>query len=93
MEWGHAAQGSSGKPVYCCHVEVAEKHWLYPKENGCPGIPLEFAFGPLIVNIDSSGCDLRPANPLTTAPDAIPTCEARSACSQVGKEQPEPAAD
>ena len=74
LHWAHAGQGGRGRPVYCCHVEVAEKHWLYPADNGHPGIPLEFAFGPLIVNAESSGCDLRPANPLTTDPDAIPKC-------------------
>lgn len=38
LNWSHAAQGGPDKPVYCCHVEVAAKHWLYPPdENGHPG--------------------------------------------------------
>ena len=28
-----AAKGGDS-PVYCCHVEVAEKHWLYPPDEG-----------------------------------------------------------
>lgn len=70
-----ASQGGPGKPVYCCHVEVAEKHWLYPPDaDGHPGIPLEFAYGPLKVNPDKSGCDLRPADPSKVAPSSIPSC-------------------
>lgn len=70
-----ASQGGPGKPVYCCHVEVAEKHWLYPPDaEGHPGIPLEFAFGPLKVNPDKSGCDLRPADPSKVDPASIPCC-------------------
>ena len=71
----HASQGGPGKPVYCCHVEVAEKHWLYPPDvEGHPGIPLEFAYGPLKVNPDTSGCDLRPADPTKTDSKSIPVC-------------------
>ncbi len=71
----HASQGGPDKPVYCCHVEVAEKHWLYPPdEDGHPGIPLEFAYGALKVNPDKSGCDLRPADPNKVDPATIPTC-------------------
>lgn len=70
-----ASQGGPGKPVYCCHVEVSEKHWLYPPGvNGHPGIPLEFAYGPLKVNPDKSGCDLRPADPSKVDPASIPGC-------------------
>jgi len=69
-----ASQGGD-RPVYCCHVEVAEKHWLYPPDEGeRPAIPLEFAYGALRMNEESSGCDLRPANPNTVDPDAIPAC-------------------
>lgn len=71
----HASQGGPDKPVYCCHVEVAEKHWLYPPDRGDhPGIPLEFAFGALKVNPDKSGCDLRPADPNKVDPASIPVC-------------------
>lgn len=72
LNWKLASQGGPGQPVYCCHVEVAEKHWLYPpNENGHPGIPLEFAYGALKVNPDKSGCDLRPANPANVDPVAL----------------------
>lgn len=75
LEWSKASQGGPGQPVYCCHVEVAAKHWLYPPdESGHPGIPLEFAYGPLTVNPDKSGCDLRPANPSKVDPASIPSC-------------------
>ncbi|MBV9864871.1 MAG: hypothetical protein JO316_05945 [Abitibacteriaceae bacterium] len=75
LNWSHAAQGGPDHPVYCCHVEVAEKHWLYPpEENGHPGIPLEFAYGPLKVNPEKMGCDLRPANPAKVDPASIPCC-------------------
>lgn len=71
----HASQGGPGQPVYCCHVEVAEKHWLYPPEKpGQPGIPLEFAYGALKVNPDKSGCDLRPADPSKVDPASISSC-------------------
>ncbi len=70
-----ASQGGPDQPVYCCHVEVAEKHWLYPPDKeGHPGIPLEFAYGPLKVNPDKSGCDLRPADPNKVDPASIPAC-------------------
>src|SRR5579872_1302542 len=80
MDWSLASQGGPGRPVYCCHVEVAEKHWLYPPdEEGHPGIPLEFAYGPLKVNPDKSGCDLRPSNPAKVDPASIPSCCGASA--------------
>ena len=70
-----ASQGGPDQPVYCCHVEVAEKHWLYPPDQkGHPGIPLEFAYGALKVNPDKSGCDLRPADPNKVDPSSIPAC-------------------
>lgn len=70
-----ASQGGPDRPVYCCHVEVAEKHWLYPPDSeGHPGIPLEFAYGALKVNPDKSGCDLRPADPTKVDPASIPAC-------------------
>jgi hypothetical protein len=73
--WAHAAQGGEGKAVYCCHVEVQAKHWLFPAGNTCaPGIPLEFAFGPLKVNPEKSGCDLRPSDPRKAGAVAAPCC-------------------
>lgn len=78
----HASQGGPGKPVYCCHVEVAEKHWLYPSgSKSHPDIPLEFAYGPLKVNPDKSGCDLRPADPSKVDPALIPSCCGTSTAS------------
>jgi len=64
LGWGHIAQGGKGRPVYCCHIEVAEKRWVYPprQPNGS-GIPLEFAFGQLKMNDFKAGCDLRPSMP------------------------------
>jgi alkylhydroperoxidase/carboxymuconolactone decarboxylase family protein len=64
--WRHKAQGGNGKPVYCCHVEVGAKHWVYPPTHGAPSI--ELAFGALKINADSMGCDLRPIDP--AHPDA-----------------------
>jgi len=70
-----ASQGGPDQPVYCCHVEVAEKHWLYPPDaDGHPGIPLEFAYGALKVNPETSGCDLRPADPNKIVPASIAVC-------------------
>ena len=55
--------------VHCCHVEVGQKHWLYPPAGlNEPRIPLEFAYGELKVNDVSGGCDLRPMDP--TKPEA-----------------------
>jgi alkylhydroperoxidase/carboxymuconolactone decarboxylase family protein len=66
--WRHVAQGGPGRPVYCCHVEVGLKHWVYPTANAKFSVPIEFAFGALKVNADSMGCDLRPIDPAD--PDA-----------------------
>lgn len=75
LGWAHAPQGGPGKPVQCCHVEVAAKHWLYPRDaEGRPGIPLEFAYGPLTVSPGKSGCDLRPGDPLRVDAASIPCC-------------------
>lgn len=62
--WKYISQGEPGKPVFCCHVQVTAKHWVFP--SGSRTIPLEFAFGPLVINELQSGCDLRPANPYKT---------------------------
>jgi hypothetical protein len=59
--WGYRFQGG---PVYGCHAEVAEKHWVYPP--GGPGDwrrPTEFPLGPLTLHDDYMGCDLRPIDP------------------------------
>lgn len=56
----HAAQGTPDKPVYCCHTNVSLKHWVYP-DLASPS--LEFAFGPLKIDLAKSGCDLRPSDP------------------------------
>lgn len=87
LNWAHASQGGPDRPVYCCHVEVAEKHWLYPPdemagesadESAHTGIPLEFAYGALKVNPDKMGCDLRPANPEKVDPASISCCGAET---------------
>jgi hypothetical protein len=61
--WRHVQQGCEAKPVYCCHVEVAKKHWLYPPRDSKWTRPIEFAYGKLKVNASSMGCDLRPLDP------------------------------
>jgi diadenosine tetraphosphatase ApaH/serine/threonine PP2A family protein phosphatase len=62
--WAHAPQGGPGRPVFCCHVQVATKHWVYPPpELSAWTRPVEFAFGPLLVLGDAMGCDLRPIDP------------------------------
>ncbi len=74
LEWSHASQGGD-RPVYCCHVEVAEKHWLYPSDReGRAGIPLEFAYGALKGNPGKMGCDLRPSDPRTVDPASVSCC-------------------
>ena len=73
--WAHAGQGGPGKAVFCCHVEVAQKHWLFPAEAvGASAIPMEFAFGPLKVNPGQSGCDLRPSDPRRAAAEPAKAC-------------------
>lgn len=68
LGWGHIPQGGKGRPVYCCHIEVAAKHWVYPpKGTGGKAVPLEFAYGPLKSNGAKAGCDLRPAAPVPHA--------------------------
>ena len=32
--WTHVPQGGE-RPVFCCHVSVARKHWLYPTCGTC----------------------------------------------------------
>ncbi len=66
--WRHKPQGGNGVPVYCCHVEVGAKHWVYPPATSAFTMPIEFAFGALKVNGEAMGCDLRPIDP--AHPDA-----------------------
>jgi len=74
--WGYVSQGGPGRPVFCCHVQVSAKHWVYPRNRPTGlSIPLEFAYGPLVMNETQSGCDLRPADP-ETAPARNPTATA-----------------
>jgi hypothetical protein len=62
--WAHKAQGGPGRPVYCCHATVAEKHWVYPPAEGSNWLhPVEFAYGPLEIGEEMNGCDLRPIDP------------------------------
>lgn len=56
----HTSQGTPDKPVFCCHTNVSLKHWVYPAMSS-PAI--EFAFGPLKIDLAKSGCDLRPSDP------------------------------
>ena len=69
--WAHVPQGGPDRAVRCCHVEVAEKHWLY--RPGAASRPIEVAFGPLRQSENGYGCDLRPAHP-ALAPAAAPAC-------------------
>jgi alkylhydroperoxidase/carboxymuconolactone decarboxylase family protein len=62
-KWRHKQQGGNGQPVYCCHVEVGAKHWVYPPAGNAITASIEFAFGALKINGDSMGCDLRPIDP------------------------------
>lgn len=78
LGWSTVPQGGPDRPVYCCHVEVGRKHWVYPAGDKCgDGIPLEFALGELKVNAESSGCDLRPTRPGTAASGASQQCCAK----------------
>jgi hypothetical protein len=82
--WGWATQGGEGRAVFCCHVQVAAKHWLYPDRDGAhSGIPIEFAYGPLRIEAGKSGCDLRPAAPGAPADaNAAANCaKAPAACA------------
>lgn len=37
--WRHQAQGGDGTPVYCCHTEVAAKHWGVSRDRDCGTVP------------------------------------------------------
>lgn len=60
-QWPSKKQGGDGKKVYCCHLQVNEKYWVYPPGN----VYWEFAFGKLLVSENGFGCDLRPSDPAT----------------------------
>jgi hypothetical protein len=71
--WAHVAQGGE-RPVFCCHVSVERKHWLYPTCGALAGIPIEFAFGRLVTDTGKAGCDLRPAAPGMACDPATGCC-------------------
>lgn len=72
-EWPVKKQGGEGKKVYCCHVQVNEKYWVYPQQH----VYYEFAFGKLLVSEEVFGCDLRPVDPaLGIAQESLACCGA-----------------
>lgn len=78
--WRHRGQGGGGTPVYCCHTEVEEKHWVYPNAGDAGQYrPIEFAFGELKIHDSKMGCDLRPIDP--AHPRAAEASAALSACA------------
>lgn len=78
--WRHKGQGGGGTPVYCCHTEVEEKHWVYPNDGDAgQRRPIEFAFGELKIHDSKMGCDLRPIDP--AHPRADEASAALSACA------------
>jgi diadenosine tetraphosphatase ApaH/serine/threonine PP2A family protein phosphatase len=73
--WSVKTQGGPGRPVFCCHAEVAQKYWIYPPAEGARwGRPIEFAFGPLVIGPEMNGCDLRPIDPKHPAAAALAAC-------------------
>ncbi len=87
-DWRHAGQGGGGTPVYCCHTEVSEKHWVYPVAGDAgQHRPIEVALGELKIHDTKMGCDLRPIDP--AHPRAAEAAAALSACaSSHGAEVP-----
>lgn len=78
--WAHVPQGGRGQPVFCCHVAISAKHWVYPPQEGSPFTrPVEFAYGPLEVRGEASGCDLRPIDPRHPAAPEVQACVAAHA--------------
>ncbi len=62
--WSLKTQGGAGRAVFCCHSQVAQKHWIYPPLEGARvKFPIELAFGPLVIGEETNGCDLRPIDP------------------------------
>jgi len=78
-KWSVRKQGGEGQKVYCCHVTVNEKYWVYPQG----GVYWEFAFGQLLISTDKFGCDLRPADP------ALGLSEESVACCGSSHNEPE----
>jgi len=77
--WRHVGQGGQGQPVCCCHTEVTEKHWVYPKpDDARQRRPIEIAYGELRIHDPKMGCDLRPVDPAhpraAEARAALSTC-------------------
>jgi alkylhydroperoxidase/carboxymuconolactone decarboxylase family protein len=78
--WRHKGQGGDGTPVYCCHTEVEQKHWVYPNHDDAgQSRPIEFAFGELVIHDAKMGCDLRPIDP--AHPRAAEASAALTACA------------
>lgn len=78
--WRHVGQGGGGTPVYCCHTEVSEKHWVYPVAGDAgQHRPIEVAFGDLKIHESKMGCDLRPIDP--AHPRAAEAAAALLACA------------
>lgn len=72
-------QGDGVEAVKCCHMQVKEKYWVYAAKH----INYEFAFGPLVIDENGFGIDLRPANPFNK-----PVIEeSQSCCGEQPKEQ------
>ena len=77
--WRHVGQGG-GTPVYCCHTEVEEKHWVFPNlDDADQRLPIEFAIGELVIHDSKMGCDLRPIDP--AHPRAAEAAAALSVCA------------
>lgn len=77
LGWQEVPQGQDGGGVHCCHVEVSQKHWVFPCGDAPqPHIPMEFAWGQLKVNDVEGGCDIRPMSPAKRASmgDDAPSC-------------------
>lgn len=78
--WAHVQQGGRGQPVFCCHVVISGKHWVYPPAEESPFTrPVELAYGPLEVRAEVAGCDLRPIDPRHPAAPEVAACVARHA--------------
>ena len=89
-DWRHVGQGGNGTPVYCCHTEVEEKHWVYPNlDDAGQSRPIEFAFGELVIHDSKMGCDLRPIDP--DHPRAAEAAAALSVCAVSHADEDTPA--
>jgi hypothetical protein len=72
--WPVKSQGGFGRPVFCCHAQVAEKYWVYPPEGVRWRRPVELAYGPLHIGAEMNGCDLRPIDPRHPSAAALAAC-------------------